>query len=485
MLSAMGCAGPPIRIDPEIFSRDTQAAVFYSELDGVIQKYGVSDASSFSIAGFPYMRTNRFLSAIKDQPDWIQRANHWVQQMLDLGLDSRQKEIANLPAAAVQELAQIIKEPLNRQLIIQKAEDYAYQLLQSDQSHPDFLDMLQKSVQIPDEYSTLARWLGLYPLAGIPVTAGTAVAYNRYEKWHDTEPSKLEILGALTQYIPPRDNESADSDIIKQSYNPNYLDALGLPKLTSQDEYQLALRFAPIIRQDVVENYDRIGRIAWQNNLVKVDSAHPSVYYYISHSFLDGHPVLQINYAFWYSERAGKNAPWIERGPLDGITYRVTLDPTGDVAMLDVMNSCGCYFFFVPKKESVAKIINKPGEIAPLVPTWMPSQFPQKRLLLSINSGWHQVQGIMTDEDAPIMQSYTLIPYSLLESLPREDGQNESVFTPAGIMKDSWRIEPYIFFSMGIEKIGYMRQRGHHAIKMVGRGHFSDPNLYDSSFQFH
>jgi hypothetical protein len=115
----------------------------------------------------------------------------------------------------------------------------------------------------------------------------------------------------------------------------------------------------------------------------------------------------------------------------------------------------------------------------------MPSEFPQKRLLLRINSGWHQVQHIGTEASSGDTQLYELLPYEELESLPRENGQTESVFTSAGIMKDSWRIEPYIFFSMGIADIGYMRQRGHHAIKMVGRGHFTDPHLFDDSFQFH
>jgi hypothetical protein len=29
-----------------------------------------------------------------------------------------------------------------------------------------------------------------------------------------------------------------------------------------------------------------------------------------------------------------------------------------------------------------------------------------------------------------------------------------------------------------------MRQRGHHAIKLVGRAHFDDPQLFDESFEF-
>jgi len=36
---------------------------------------------------------------------------------------------------------------------------------------------------------------------------------------------------------------------------------------------------------------------------------------------------------------------------------------------------------------------------------------------------------------------------------------------------------------MGIVDIGSMRQRGHHAIKLVGREHFDDPDLFDRNFE--
>jgi hypothetical protein len=29
-----------------------------------------------------------------------------------------------------------------------------------------------------------------------------------------------------------------------------------------------------------------------------------------------------------------------------------------------------------------------------------------------------------------------------------------------------------------------MRQRGHHAIELIGRGHFDDPDLFNQSFLF-
>jgi hypothetical protein len=37
---------------------------------------------------------------------------------------------------------------------------------------------------------------------------------------------------------------------------------------------------------------------------------------------------------------------------------------------------------------------------------------------------------------------------------------------------------------MGVPQVGSMRQRGHHAIKFVGRAHFDDPHLFDEHFEF-
>jgi len=177
-------------------------------------------------------------------------------------------------------------------------------------------------------------------------------------------------------------------------------------------------------------------------------------------------------------------APWIERGPLDGLSYRVTLDRTGNPVMVDIMNNCGCYYFYVPQKAIIAELVKRAGEIAPLVPAWLPTEFPEKQMNLWVNSGWHQVQKVFAKNGSSSGIAYTLIPYETLESLPNGTDQRESVFLPTGIMKNSRRIEPYIFFSMGIHDIGYMRQRGHHAIKMVGRGHFTDPDVFDRSFLY-
>jgi hypothetical protein len=204
----------------------------------------------------------------------------------------------------------------------------------------------------------------------------------------------------------------------------------------------------------------------------------------LSLAFLNDAPILQINYVFWYTERAGPNAPAIEKGPLDGMTIRVSLNARGVPVMVDVMNNCGCYYFFVPRRKIVSEVIPEPRGIDPLVPTWLPDDYPQQPLNVRINTGWHQAQRVFAKNLPANATVYHLEPYNRLESLPHNDHRFESIFDPDGIMKDSSRIEPIIFFPMGVPKIGYMRQRGHHAIKLVGRAHFTDPYLYDKSFKF-
>lgn len=148
------------------------------------------------------------------------------------------------------------------------------------------------------------------------------------------------------------------------------------------------------------------------------------------------------------------------------------------------MNNCGCYHFFIPHKDMVQRVIPSPLAIDAFVPRWLPEDFPKKRLNIHINSGWHQVNHIVAEEIPPHSIPYHFMPYDQLEMLSRSGNAYESMFTPEGIGKFSERIEPMLLFPMGIPSVGSMRQRGHHAVKLVGRSHFDDPHLFDISFEF-
>jgi hypothetical protein len=327
------------------------------------------------------------------------------------------------------------------------------------------------------------RIFGLYPIVAIPVAIATANAYKEFRQWHGASLDELEIQGQVIVFSPQTAGGTAAIQITELFRSKRY-NALGVVEMSAAEADFLARALAPVIAQDVTADYDRMGAVAWKAGKVTIDPQRPTVYYYMTHSILNQKPVLQLNYAFWYTERSGDKAPGIEKGPLDGVTFRISLDTSGQPVMADVMNNCGCYYFYIPRRETIKDIRPSSDKLYPFVPTYLPDAFPRERISLRINSGWHQVEHVYTGPPPENAFEYQLLPYEMLESLPHPDGSMESVFTPKGIMKDSKRIEPYIFFSMGIPKVGYMRQRSHHAIKLVGRSHFTDTDIYDRYFVF-
>ena len=132
--------------------------------------------------------------------------------------------------------------------------------------------------------------------------------------------------------------------------------------------------------------YDLLGRIAWQDDRIVVASSHPMVYYYFSKGLLRGEAFWQINYAFWYEGRRGPNAPWIERGPLDGLTLRISLTADGRPFMIDGMNSCGCYHFFIPDRKQGFALRDQLFALDGFVPQEFPEGFPARPLSVRINS---------------------------------------------------------------------------------------------------
>ena len=174
----------------------------------------------------------------------------------------------------------------------------------------------------------------------------------------------------------------------------------------------------------------------------------------------------------------------MEWGHLDGLTVRVSLDELGKPFMVDIVNDCGCYHLFAPDKDRVDRIITRPFKFDPFVPQWLPHVGPGERLGVRLNSGWHQVQRLIAAKDFLEPIPYELMPYDILEALPREEGHTASIFDSRGMAKCSKRSERFILFSMGIPQIGSMRQRGHHAIELIGRAQFDDPDLFDKSFVF-
>jgi hypothetical protein len=356
-------------------------------------------------------------------------------------------------------------------------------MLVHDQLRPDFYEVLLVAVQDTDEYSTLMRIFGLYPIAAIPVAIVTHRVFDEIAEWHQLPPDALLPQGTLTAFGPAESLEFSGKTV-REILERSAQNPLIIPLPSVADRKALSETFAPVIIQNLAADYDRPGEMVWGHKQLEIDPDSPRAYYYFTHAYFKNEPVLQINYVIWYSARGGPNSPVIERGHIDGLTVRVSIANSGKPFMVDIMNNCGCYHLFVPRKEKVHQIRPSPLAIDAFVPAWLAEDFPQKRLTIRVISGWHQVANIDARRIPVDFIPYRLAPYQRLEMLPKNDSHYESMFTAKGIRKYTERIESDIFIPMGVPQVGRMRQRGHHAIKFVGRAHFDDPHLFDKHFEF-
>jgi len=478
----VSCATPRSPLEmARTLERPEECQAFLGRLDEKVKEAGVRDAADHSIPGFPYLRANRFLTALRKKIQNDAERDQWVRWMQELDLKGRKKEVFNLPGEAVRSLQSKEDGKPDREKLYSRVEFCSAQLFDNDKTRVNFYRELNPLVEVPDEYSTFLRVVGLYPLTGFPVKMATENLRKKFKAWYDMALSNLPVDGHLRAFVPDKDlclDEKEVQELIEESSrNP-----LKVPMLERSQEEKLAWSFAPIFIQDVAAPYDLLGQIVWEGGRPEVESEKPNIYYYLSHAFLKGDPILQINYVIWYPARAGENPPLIERGHLDGLTARVSLDTQGKPFMVDVVNDCGCIHLFSPREERVERIIPWPSKLPPFIPQWLPTIPPGERLGIRINSGWHQVQRLLSVANPPDPIRYQLIPYRDLENLPHEEGWRESIFDSKGIVKSSERVERFILFSMGVPMVGSMRQRGHHAVEFIGRAHFDDPNLFDQKF---
>ena len=194
ILFFIGCAAIGLNRQVAKFQRPPEYIRFFELLDRTVTETGVRDASVFKVSGFPYLRTNRFLTGLKDDLNNYARKEQWVRLLQQLDLEARQKEILNLPAAALKDLARQLGEPAGRQMLQERAAFYSAKMFTHDQRLPNFYEVLLGAIIDPSEYSTAMRVVGIYPLASIPVTAVTRNVQEKFRKWHHAPADSLEML---------------------------------------------------------------------------------------------------------------------------------------------------------------------------------------------------------------------------------------------------------------------------------------------------
>ncbi len=471
LLALAGCATvDPYAAQPmaQNLQRDDDVgycARLFADIDRRVESLGVRDAEAHRIAGFPYLRVDRFSATLAPHATGAAQQQAWRARLQQLDETARAIELANA-ALSVDDL------PRCRRLL-----DAA------DVADGASIESLRAAAKVPDNYSIALRALGVYPLARLPFAAGIARWHADTRSAFATTLDALPVRGQLRRYVP--------AQLASNPPPTPGVDTLGVPVISAAETAALFARHAPVLEIDVAGGFDRIGALKLDaDDRVIVDAAVPVVYTRLTYALLGGliHP--QLVYTFWFSERppAAGAAFDLLAGKLDGVVWRVTINAAGDALVYDSMHACGCYHLFFPTDKVIARDLPATLDETLFIPQTVSGALSDKRAVLRIESGTHYLQRVsMSAQASSLMQSaamaYAVQDERSLATLARRAGGTRSAYDEDGFIAGSERAERWFFWPMGIESAGQMRQWGHHATAFVGRRHFDDPMLFDAYFE--
>lgn len=474
-------------MDPVAAFRDSDVSTvgdcveWYRSLDAAVDAAGVRDAQAARVKGFPYMRVDRFTAALRDAAgagDSSMRA--LSDRLVDLDLEARAHEIANLPRERLKAVWTGLGEP-NVANALEQTRECGQRMrdfdLESRASGRALLDRLA----VPDDYVTAYRILGLYELSKIPFSIGVR---RHVEESNAAFARDLgtTFKGTVVRYSPAS-RLRVGRDKVRAILERSLDNPLGVPTPAGEDLDILFAAYAPSFEVETAADFDRPGALRWRwGEVPEVDATDLVVYRQLANTRYKGTNLLQLAYTIWFPERPPASPGDLLAGRLDGVVFRVTLAPDGTPLVYDSIHPCGCYHMFFPTPR--ANPLPAPED----EPEW--AQIPQKlravdvadRLVVRVASGTHYVERVYRDQDDSLAR-YDLRSYDELRSLRRMPGDTRSVFGPDGIIAGTQRRERFLFWPMGIENAGAMRQWGRHATAFVGRRHFDDADLLERRFE--
>jgi hypothetical protein len=476
----------PLRTDP------LDCTALYARYDAAVDASGVRDAQTTRLARYPFLRVDRLHAALRGTAAAPGAYDAWLAGAMRLGREARAVELANLPAERIAVLHPSADQNLTSQLtsqltselraeLAQRLDDCAEELQQRELQQPAQRAQLLASAVVPDDYSSLARAAGVYPLAAIPFARGirqmqaqTRALYQRGEA--------LARDSNIVSYAPAQAAPLAPQEIAAMLQRAAG-NALNIPQPNEVETQRLFAAFAPILQVRTLSDADRIGAPVWDaQNQIGIDTARPVVYQLLSHTRAGGDLLLQLNYVFWFPARPKSGALDLLGGKLDGIMWRVTLARDGTPLLYDTIHNCGCYHQFFPSAGLQLKPPAASCDEGAFVPYAAPALPAGARVQLGIDATTHYLFGVAAGSAPASAITYTFDGYDQLRSLPRADGSRRSLFGPSGIVAGSERGERFFFWPMGIESAGAMRQWGRHASAFVGRRHFDDADLIERYF---
>jgi hypothetical protein len=449
-------------------------ADFFASLDKRASESQALDPAAFRVEGHPYLRTNRFLASFSDAVADRAAFDAWVDRMQALDQEARRHEIANLPAAAGPPVGPAKDEvELNARVA-----GCGNRMKAVDFEHAESRLALREKTRVPDEYLTLPRVLGLYPVTSLFVSNGV-------RNWHAEARQAFSIdppAGWRTiRYVPEKSSELPDVAQIVASVKR---DALGIPTYSSFALDSLFRIYAPVWEVQTEAEYDRIGSPLWASKgELDIDTRLPLTYTLLSFTRFDKQILTQLNYIIWFPARPKEHALDIYGGLLDGVNFRVTLDKNGDPLLYETIHNCGCYYEAYPTRRLRVREKIDYAE-PPLILKAPELTRVDERMAAAMETRTHYVRHLYPADRRPHSKTkaYYLADYGELRSLPDPKGGRRSMFGPDSLAPGSERLERFILWPTGVVSPGAMRQWGRHAVAFVGERHFDDPGFMDKIF---
>lgn len=443
----------------------------FQDNEEIIKQAKVRDVQATQVHGFPFLRTNRFLTSLRDRLNTPAEQETWLERLAQLDLEGRRIEINNLPPD---------KRPLAR--TIDAIERCRNVLVDEALSSPAIFARIRGQAAVPDSYNLWARTVGLYPFTALFVLRGVERLHTgegRYFNGKYPDDPDLGVSAKRVVYGPAANTTGRDYDNVIERASR---DALGVPFIDQDKLNALFARHSPIWSVANRSPDDRIGSVAYDAERIVIVTETPSVYTHLGYTKFDEDILVQLNYTIWFPARPQASAFDILSGSIDGITWRVTLDTTGNVLLADAMHNCGCYYMAFPTRALQAR----DRKVSFEEPLWIPQTLSVKertRAVIHIAEMTHYIRKVEFVDEPATNFELTPIAYDTLRSLSTTRERFHSMFDTNGLIKGSERAERWLLWPMGVASAGAMRQVGHHPIAFVGRRHFDDPDLLDVYFE--
>ena len=441
----------------------------YVAMDARVEAAGVRDGAYYAVPGFPYLRTDRLLATFRNEVKGLNDVSEWTRRMRELDQEARDFEYVNL---GMNEFDRAVQRDrfLNCGRILATIEF----------EDPAIWKKMVDAVPPPDEYSSLARTLGLYPFAAPGMKSRVARAHeSALQEYGAAENSAAENRARDTANATRLWTVKAveDMSLIAEVGTRVDINVLGFPALYGSQWRALAERHAPQLLIQTTGENDFPATPRFDNAGVTADASKPVVHYQIGYARFGGDNLVQISYFLWF-----KSAPDAGTGPIDGVIWRVTLDNGMQPLMFESLHASGGDHRWYPvqplEQRSKTEWSDEPEFVAPELAN------ARARLRLGAGESSHEIRRVLPAATAGVEASteYELHVYEELYTLQRPEGGTRSLFGPDGIVPGSYGVDPIGGLASGIARPGALRQYGRHAISHVGRRHFDDPYLLESSF---